>query len=147
MNSWARTRQLMHWLMSWFMKDIGRLWEPFPAIPPPPPVWNQRGKPPWKQEKKRGRRGGRKKLVIFNPVFTIARVLEVISSSHELHYNAKQFYRMLLQVKIWFMKDLRFMGWVSWKNKIVEVNLEFSSLRLNPVRTFVCSFWGSQRHF
>ena len=32
-------------------------------------------------------------MVIFNPVFTVARFLEVISSSHELHYNAKTIFQ------------------------------------------------------
>ena len=32
-------------------------------------------------------------MVIFNPVFTIAQVLEVISSSRELYYNAKTIFQ------------------------------------------------------
>ena len=31
--------------------------------------------------------------MIFNPVFTVARVLEVISLSHELYYNAKTIFQ------------------------------------------------------
>ena len=40
------------------------------------------------------KKGGRERnWLIFSPVFTVARVLEVISSSHEFHYNAKTIFQ------------------------------------------------------
>ena len=83
--------------------------------------------------------GRRKGLCIFKTGFLVffkfkGENLDLMSSILML----KQFSSMPIQVMICFMEDLRFMGLVSWKNKIVEDEHEISSLRFNPVMTFAC---------
>ena len=96
------------------------------------------------RKREKGRRG-RKKLGTTLEIWFLGflEVLKVRPWSFELFIMPKQFYSMLIQVKIWFELDLRFMDLMSWKKEIVEVEYKFSSIGFQLVMIFACYFLWS----